>query len=237
VPRLPLPTRSERSEILDDPGADSANLARNLRDIRRLNRLLGGTSIAVAHLGALLPRGGDATILDAATGSADIPLAMVQWGKPLGIDLRFTALDSSEEVLRVAQVHVGDAVRLIHGDARRLPFADCSFDVVTCCLALHHFQPDEAIQVLGELWRTARRGVLVVDLVRSYPAWLGTWLACHLLAQSAWTRHDGPLSVLRAYTPAELRHLAMRAGMPHGIVVKQALFRQVLIARKDARDA
>jgi hypothetical protein len=29
----------------------------------------------------------------------------------------------------------------------------------------------------------------------------------------------------------------MRAGMPHGIVVKQALFRQVLIARKGARDA
>jgi hypothetical protein len=63
-----------------------------------------------------------------------------------------------------------------------------------------------------ELARVARIGVLVSDLRRTYPAY---WSA-HLLALgpvSPLSRHDGPLSVLRAYTPHEVMAIMKRAGV------------------------
>ena len=41
------------------------------------------------------------------------------------------------------------------------------------------------------------------------------------------TRHDGPLSVRRAYTPAELARLAGRAGLPDIRWHRAPAFRQV----------
>ena len=51
------------------------------------------------------------------------------------------------------------------------------------------------------------------DLIRSRPAYWLVWLATRLWARSRMSRHDGPLSVLRAYTPAELLALARQAGV------------------------
>ena len=45
--------------------------------------------------------------------------------------------------------------------AEHLPFADASFDVVTCRLAAHHFEDVEA--AIGEMARVAKELVLVVD--------------------------------------------------------------------------
>ena len=45
-----------------------------------------------------------------------------------------------------------------------------SFDV-GLCFSPHHFEPERAARVLCELWRIARRAVVVTDLTRGYPAY------------------------------------------------------------------
>ena len=102
-------------------------------------------------------------------------------------------------------------MRLARADGRELPWTDGAFEIVSCCLALHHFPPVEAARVLREMWRVASGGIVVTDLTRSYPAYVGTWLATRTVASNVLTRHDGPLSVLRAYTPQEMRELAAAA--------------------------
>jgi hypothetical protein len=57
------------------------------------------------------------------------------------------------------------------------------------------------------------------------------------VASNALTRHDGPLSVLRAYTPAEMRGLAIEAAISPVSVREYPLFRQVLVGWKDSRVA
>jgi hypothetical protein len=42
------------------------------------------------------------------------------------------------------------------------------------------------------------------------------------------TRHDGPLSVLRAFTADELRDIALRAGLVHVRVQRRWFFRLLL---------
>lgn len=228
---FPVPERESRTEALDDPSSMANDLSQNLRDIRRLNTTLGETAIVLSHLEHLLPNG-RASLLDVATGSADIPLAALSRASPLR-PLVVTGLDCSPDVLGEAERLCGPRVSLVLGDARSLPFGPESFDVVTSSLALHHFAPDDARQVLAEMWRVARRSILVVDLVRSYPAYWGTWLATRTLARNRVTRHDGPLSVLRSYTPPELQELARKADIHACQIRVHPLFRQILVAHKE----
>jgi SAM-dependent methyltransferase len=95
----------------------------------------------------------------------------------------------------------------------QLPFADNSVDLAMCSLTLHHFAPEPAVALLRELQRVARHGVIVNDIVRSWPGLLGAWLLGRLVSRNRLTRHDGLVSVRRAYTPAELHVLAQQAGL------------------------
>jgi len=225
------PTRRDTPELLDQPQAVLADLSANLRDIRNLNRWFGGTSLALKSVLRLTSGCTSVSVLDVATGSADIPLALWHALRRSGLEPSMVALDSSAEVLAeaAAQLH-GAAVELQQGDARALPYPDHAFDIVLCCLALHHFPPHEAVSVLGEMRRVARRGMIVIDLRRGYLAYAGTWLATHTVARNRLTRHDGPLSVLRAYTPEELSGLARRAGIPNPTIKRHIFFRQSLVA-------
>jgi ubiquinone/menaquinone biosynthesis C-methylase UbiE len=209
---LPEPSQSLRMEILDSFDGEVVDLSSNLRDIRRLNKWFGGTQAALALVRRALADSSEASLLDVATGSADIPLRAHEWARRAGVDLRITGMDISPGVLSEAtRITRGTPISLQVGDARAMPLADCSYDVVMSCLALHHFPPEEAVIVLREMWRVARRVAFVVDLTRSYPALAGTYLATRTVARNRVTRHDGPLSVRRSYTRAELLDLSARA--------------------------
>ena len=226
------PTRRDTPELLDEPHAVLADLPANLRDIRNLNRWFGGTSLALNTVLELTSDCTGVSVLDVATGSADIPLALWHALHRLGLEPFIVALDTSAEVLAEAATHLdGARVELQQGDARALPYPDKSFDIVLCCLALHHFPPQGAVSVLGEMCRVARRGMVVIDLRRGYLAYASTWLATRTVARNRLTRHDGPLSVLRAYTPEELCGLAHRADIPNPTIARHIFFRQSLVAR------
>ena len=203
------------SELLDGPLDDPAALAANLRDLRRINRVTGGAALSLRAVRAL----GDATtILDVGTGAADIPALLIADARHRGRGLAITATDSREEVLDAALVvspslSTAAGLTLAVADGRRLPYADASFDVVHASLLLHHLDADDALAVLREMRRVARRGIVVNDLARSRLFWVGAWLLTRTLAGSRYTRHDGPLSVRRAWTRAEMIDLLGRAGL------------------------
>ena len=54
--------------------------------------------------------------------------------------------------------------------------------------------------------------LLVNDLIRSRLHYYGARLVLPLLTRNRLTRHDGPLSVLRAYSLGEIRAMAQAAG-------------------------
>jgi hypothetical protein len=61
--------------------------------------------------------------------------------------------------------------------------------------------------------RVARRGVIVNDLSRGRLALAGARVMTSLLTRHRLTRHDGPLSVQRAYTIKEMRAFIVVAGL------------------------
>jgi SAM-dependent methyltransferase len=229
----PLP-RAAGAERMDEPDQDPAELARSLADLRAVNRWLGGRRIVLAHLARLAGRHPRSRyrILDVATGSADIPLAIAAWGRRRGVEVEVVATDLHPATLAEAgrRSRAEPAVRIEPADARALPYGDGAFDLALCSTALHHFdRRAELLGVLREMRRVARIGGIVSDLRRSRPALLGA----RLLAATLWrrhpvTRHDGPLSVRRAFIPAELRDLAREAGLPGARVHAHLPFRVAL---------
>jgi ubiquinone/menaquinone biosynthesis C-methylase UbiE len=206
--------RRELPELLDNHEIPRAELAGNLAHLRLMNRWLLWSNAAWRDLAAILRRRGlrSATLLDVATGSADIPAALARRGLAHGIAIRAIGSDVSPLILAEARRWNGREVELVQHEGTRLPFRDESVDVAMCCLAAHHFAPDALGRLLAEMSRVARHGVLVADLARSRSNYLAA-RGMALVLRNPLTSHDGPVSVLRAYTPAELRSLAARAGL------------------------
>jgi ubiquinone/menaquinone biosynthesis C-methylase UbiE len=210
-------------ELLDGDLADSATLDGNLRDLVRVNRRFGGTGLSLRAIRSLAaagtgdPDAGELRVLDVGTGAADIPLAIVAAPGPWR-SVTVTAIDSRTEILdsagRVspALAHRDD-VALAIADGRSLPFADGAFDVAHASLVLHHLREDDAARFLRELARVAGRGVVINDLQRGFFEWLGAWLVLHAITRNRFTLHDGPLSVRRAYTRAEVGRVLRQAGL------------------------
>ena len=212
---------------MDAPVDAADELEGNLADIAFANRWLGG----VAPIRREIRRTAAHTILDIGSGSGDVPHALVRDGRRRGADVRVTCLDRSEQMLAIAKRNTGNDDRLtfVRGEGERLPFADGAFDVVTCSLALHHFEPPQAHALLREMRRVARITPIVADLTRSAFAYGVTWLYAHVTTRNRLTRNDAPLSVRRSYEPQEALALARDAGWQAPHVRREPFFRMTLL--------
>ncbi len=227
------------AELLDGPLDDERALVGNLRDLARLNRLTGGARLSQRAIASLAPDRGApiATLLDVGTGAADIPMTLLAAARRAGTTLTITATDSRPEVIAAARtarpaIDRVDGLELAIADGRGLPWPDAAFDVAHASMVLHHLEPDDAVAFLRELRRVARIGIVANDLARGRLNWVGAWVLIHATATSRFTRHDGPLSVRRAYTRRELDELIAAAGLtPMRTVVGFAGHRVAIAAR------
>lgn len=220
-------------EMMDDLAQDDAGLRRSLADIRRINTILGWRQYAVRAVARRVRESGvrSFSLLDLASGSADIPLAIARWAESAGIAARIVVSDIHPVMLAVAreQSHDVPGVTVEECDAMNPHYPDGSFDIALCTLALHHFAPDDTVRILRGMARVGRR-VLVFDLARARLAYLGAVAMTRGLRMDPITRFDAPASVRRAYTVAELRELAQRARLRHAQVTIRFPFRLALDA-------
>lgn len=228
--------RLDRPEHLDAPDLERPELARSLRQVAAVNRWLGAFGAVRRRLRPVVRSRATGTLVDVGTGNALHLRRTVAWARSVGGGRwRGVGVDLHPDVLAVAREEVegGDEpLRLVRGDALRLPLATDSADVAICTLTLHHFDDGTATRVVREMGRVARSLVVVNDLRRSRA---GYW-AARVLAATWWrgnrfTRHDGPLSVLRSFTPAELEAVGRRAGLRHPTVRSYLPFRLLLTGK------
>lgn len=194
---------------MDEPDADPGELARSLLTIRRVNRLLGGTSAVLNHLKRWSRNWNPAqpvTIADIATGSADIPDAILQHFTPRGYTLHILGIDLHPTTLAIARQWTSHlpptALTLLQADALHLPLPDRSVDYALCSMFLHHLSHDQALNVIAEMLRVARRGIIVNDLLRNLPAKL--FIHAATLNAPRMDKHDARVSVAKAWTKPEV---------------------------------
>ena len=231
-----VPPRAEQPELLDQGLGTPQDVASNLAEMAWANRTLGGLSELTRHVYPHLAASrGPITVLDLGTGAASVPAAIAQWARAEGIPVRIVALDRAARNLTIARVQVVTLpeISLVQADAVCLPLAPGSVDFVISSQFLHHLAPEQLINVLRTAYACARRGVVMSDLVRGWLPLIGFKLIQPFAARNFLSRHDGALSIRRAYTPGELRQLADAAGLHHAKITTNYLWRMTLVAEKD----
>ncbi len=213
------PPRIESEELLDEHDAPREDMERSLRDLRRINRYLGGLRVYRALVKRFAPR----SILDVGSGTSDLLDAVPDVPTRIGLDFKIDHLLFLRE---------GSHVRRVVGDALRLPFRDGAVDLVTSSHFFHHFSPGENAAILAESQRVSRRGVAVTDTRRHYVPLLLVLLLGALRLVGRITRYDAPASVRQGYTLAEAREIAPRAGASRCDVIRMWPFRFAILLWK-----
>ena len=193
-------------------------MERSLRDLRRINRWLGGIAIYRRLLRRVQPV---TSVLDVGAGTADL-VGSADSKVRIAVDLKIDHL----AYLRDMPVH-----RVV-ADARRMPFRSGSVDAVTSAHFFHHFNPDENVEILRESLRVARRAVAVNDTRRHVVPLLFVQLIAALRLVGRITRFDAPASVRQGYTLGEARDIARRSGAPRFDVVRLFPYRMGIVLWK-----
>jgi ubiquinone/menaquinone biosynthesis C-methylase UbiE len=129
----------------------------------------------------------------------------------IGLDAHATTLELAGEHVRRAWRHAEKpGLELVRGDALALPFGDGSMDYAISSMFFHHLSDEQAVAALVEMLRVARRGIIVNDLLRTAFARLGIHMLT--LFADAIDKHDGRVSVAKAWTPGEVEQLKRAAG-------------------------
>lgn len=196
--------RSNEAELLDLELENVPEVETNLREMERLLRLIGlGRRILREFRRLRLVK---ARILDVGTGSGWIARMLRDECRRTGVAAEIVALDISPVILACAQRTDPGGITFAAGDATKLTFEDRAFDFVVCATMLHHLSNSDAVKAIHEVDRVGRSWV-VCDLRRRPGAFLAAKLLTWCTSNNRMTRHDGPLSFKRAFTPAELASL------------------------------
>jgi SAM-dependent methyltransferase len=148
-----------------------------------------------------LPLAPDTRLLDAGCGSGRTLDELATYGSACGVDASAEAVSLARR--RGHQVHTGAV--------EAMPFADGSFDVITCLDVIEHTPDDRA--TLAELLRVTREGGLLIVTVPAY--------------QALWSWHDEANRHFRRYDRASLRAAAQAAGWQ---IVRDTYFNTLLLA-------
>jgi len=200
-------------EMMDRPQPVSAELERDLLNIRRFNRYFGSYRLVLRFVRRWIKPGDRVRIVDLATGSGDIPRLIVDHVRKIGAKVEIDALDRQSATLEIARKLSANYPEISYLEANLLEWQPSDrYDIVLCSLVLHHFSNEDAVRVLQRCRQLSRKFVLVSDLRRGFLAAAGVYLLTGLIFREPMTRHDARLSAARAFSFSELDELARRAG-------------------------
>lgn len=208
--------RSRVPELMDAEDLDPAKHDAALRGLARLNRASRSDAILWPGL-RRLALGTDRVlrVLDVATGSGDLPMALDARARREGIRLEWVLCDRSPQALANAEAAVrSHSMRcsLTRVDVLHEPLPS-GCDVVLSSLFLHHMDHEDVVRLLGAMRVAARLAIGVADLDRTRLGLCMAWLGAHALTRSPIVHFDAVASVRAAHARAEIEQMARDAGL------------------------
>lgn len=227
-----IETRSLQLERIDTGDYTPEEYEKFLREIGFINRVLGDNRALKKTLWREIKDENlqSFSVLDIGAGSGELLRTIAGLARKenrksrlAGLELNARSANAiTEESKNFAEI------KAVRADALRLPFSDNSFDYAICSLFTHHFADENVIKILREMNRVSRRKIFVIDLHRHRAAYFLYKIFCRAFGISRLVREDGSLSILRSFTPPELKIIGEKAGLKDISVKRIAPFRLVL---------
>lgn len=226
-----LSIRSSEAEIMDDLNISGEVISQTLRELDIINRTLGGNQISLAAFKRQLSTHSVKTVADLGCGGADILLAMANISRKMNRQVLFTGIDANPHIVDYARQHTSEQpeITVTCDNIFSERFQQQTFDVIHCCLFLHHFTEDELIGLFKSFYKQADVAIIVNDLHRHPLAYHAIMLITKLFSRSYMVRNDAALSVARGFKKNELKHILEKAGISHYSLRWRWAFRWELI--------
>lgn len=210
-----LSVRSLQPEWMDGETVSGAEFAACLADLATVNTLTLARPPTLRFVAQALdstPPDQRLTLVDVGYGAGDMLRAIHRLATRRGRAIRLIGMDinpRSEPVARAA-TPPGTGIEFRTGDAMAL---DEPVDLVISSLVTHHMTDQEIVGFLRWMEERARRGWFVNDLHRHPVAYHGFRLLAAAMRWHPFVRHDGPLSVARAFRRPDWVALLERAEL------------------------
>ncbi|MDA0194252.1 MAG: methyltransferase domain-containing protein [Bacteroidetes bacterium] len=209
--------RSDEVEIMDDLKSQGAEVEQTLKELDIINNRLGGNKISLNALSELV-HGRKSEVLriaDLGCGGGDILKLFAEWALRKDYHFELTGIDANRFIVDYARQAL-KGIRNVTFKTENIlsrEFIRQKFDIIHCCLFLHHFTNDELIHLLENFKKQASLGIIINDLHRHWLAYYSIKFLTFLFSKSPMVKFDGPLSVARAFRRKELIELLEQAGI------------------------
>ena len=151
-------------------------------------------------------------LVDVGFGDGDMLRAIRRWATRRGFRADLIGYDLNPRGAAAANARTDPASNIAFrtGDAFACPEP---IDFVVSSLTAHHMTDGELVAFLRWMEATSRRGWFINDLHRHPLAYHGFKVIAWIGAFHPFVRHDGPISVARAFRRADWLGLLKRAGI------------------------
>lgn len=215
---ISLATRALEEELMDAPDLAPEIYAAVLRDLARVNRLTRAYHPTLSFLGRALERRDRVRILDVGFGAGDMLRAISRWCAGHHIAAELIGIDLNPNSAAIARADTPAAMGIDWRTGDYTDLAGEGFDIILSSLVAHHMNPVQLRGFLRFMMQEARVGWLINDLHRHRVAALGFPVLARIMRWHAIVRHDGALSIARAYRPEEWPPLLKNASINPGEV-------------------
>lgn len=210
-----LEQRSEELEIMDDLSISGPVIAQTLRELNTINRRLGGNQISISAFKRLTKTSSSILVADLGCGGGDIMVEMARWSRKKKKKARFIGIDANPHIIQYAQDNTSQFDEITYQPINIFSeeFKNQTFDIIHCCLFLHHFTSEELATLFKQFKTQARMGVIVNDLHRHPLAYWSIKMLTTLFSKSTMVRNDASISVARGFKKEELLEILNKAGI------------------------
>lgn len=229
--------RSPLLELLDAPGIPFADIRQNMKELNRVNSLLGGHAITIAGVKKLLEgyqSKEPVVVCEIGCGGGDNMLAIAGWCRRNNISVKFIGIDMKQECITFAmeQCKSLDAV-WITSDYRKADLSKTKPSIIFSSLFCHHFSNQSLPPMLQWMQEQSTVGFFINDLHRHFLAYYSIKYLTAIFSKSYLVKHDAPLSVARGFTTPEWKQIASSAGITRCSIQWRWAFRHLIVYRHD----
>jgi 2-polyprenyl-3-methyl-5-hydroxy-6-metoxy-1,4-benzoquinol methylase len=204
------------SEWMDDDSVDFATFQACLVDLEKVNRWTRAYRPSLGFLArlerlGLWPQDRPLAILDVGSGHGDTLRVIARWAAKRGLRVSLAGLDRNPWSAQAAIAAGGsDGIAWLTED---LFDHRGGADVILSSLFTHHLDDGELVRFLKWQQDNARIGWFINDLRRHPFSWFGFALLANVMRWHPFVRHDGPVSIRRAFEPQDWRRALAAAGI------------------------
>lgn len=222
-------TRATDPEWMDVRPYDVPEFATILRDLEAANRLTFAAPPTLGFLKGLTrgwPQGAELRVADLGYGEGAMLRRIHDWAERQGFRPRLTGVDLNPHCRLLAQKHTPPRMAISWHEGDLFSWEpDERPHAILSSLFTHHLPTDDIVRLLRWQDATATHGWFVNDLHRHWLAWTGFRALAATLRWHPCVRHDGALSVRRAFTRPDWDSMLAEAGITGASVRWHPLFR------------